>query len=349
MRRWGERAREESWVHVGGNMWWLSVLRVVSVSSSVVSTRLLDQSDGGGKCRTVCRSNVLLWCFRGEPFKNVTSVDGLVSVRLVCLSLPSVCGGFSGVSLLLVSTVGGCRCKLWPALVSQNGWERTKGPSVAQCPKLPAPYECAKSSRLRWGVSGKSVLLRRVVCSLYGDFWPSVCLWLCPQWSSGYSTWWLLSGDVVSVCLPLLLSANSCLCFFWPCWDQRFIIRKRSELRNVRLNTDAGPLLSPDNPQTTDRKRFLFHIKSISESCSLLSTLNVTVERTRISLCGEDNFQVTPFSKTVQTQSCYGDSKVHTGLPPQEKNPEMCRCGEEGRSRKCWHTDKFVWLHDWNM
>lgn len=71
---------------------------------------------------------------RAEAFTNVILVDWLVSVCISCcteMSVTTFClGVFSGISLRLVSTVGGgCRCKLWPAsmchsLVSQNGKER---------------------------------------------------------------------------------------------------------------------------------------------------------------------------------------------------------------------------------
>lgn len=88
-------------------------------------------------------------------YKNVILVDGLVSVCVICCTemsryfcLGGWCCVSSGVSLHLVLAVGGwggCRSKLWPASMCLKKWvrkeeggKRGEGPSVAQCPKLPA-------------------------------------------------------------------------------------------------------------------------------------------------------------------------------------------------------------------
>lgn len=95
-----------------------------------------------------------------------------------------------------------------------------RGPSVAQCPELATlgSVRCLRGScagMQEWGMGGISPTDRHVewvTCSaspcFSGDVWPSVWKWLCPHWRSGCSRWWLLSGDVVSMYLPLPLAGQ---------------------------------------------------------------------------------------------------------------------------------------------
>lgn len=111
--------------------------------------------------RHMCCSSVSFSCQqawkqyrKAEVLKNVISVEQIVSVCIGCcaercLSLPS--DWVDAVSSLVSVSIWVFRCRLWPAsmchrLCLNMKGRRGEGPSVAQCPKLPALEKCALSS-----------------------------------------------------------------------------------------------------------------------------------------------------------------------------------------------------------